>query len=33
VPCDGSVPECDLDRVTQYATPTGEIETERTHLH
>jgi hypothetical protein len=33
VPCDGSAIECDLDRVTRYATPEGEIETERIHLH
>lgn len=31
--CDGSVAECSTDRVTRHATPSGDIETERTHTH
>lgn len=31
--CDGSAPECDRDLLVDYATPEGEIESERIHLH
>jgi len=31
--CNDPSKECSLDRVTRYATPDGEIETERTHTY
>ncbi|AGB38047.1 hypothetical protein [Natronococcus occultus] len=31
--CDGSAAECDIDHVTYYATPEGDVERNRTHCH